>query len=91
MASSVRPGRRATGSALGALWQRTAFVEEQLSYIEMCHQLGCSDGEASAGIEHVIANAQTLLGSCRSDRSKGRVNRLIAKATRARLAIADTR
>jgi hypothetical protein len=71
----------------GVLWQRTAFVEEQLSYVEMCLRLGCSIGEARTGIEQVLANARALLSSCRSDRTRGRVNQLIAKAEQARLVL----
>jgi len=65
---------------LGVLWQRIAFVEEQLSYVEMCGGEGSDLSASRAGIRQVLANAHDLRRSCRSDRSRSRVDRLIAKA-----------
>ncbi len=69
---------------LGVLWQRIAFVEEQLEYVEMCYRQRSGVGDAGAVIEPVLANARALLTSCRSDRTRTRVNQLVAKAERAR-------
>ncbi len=72
---------------LGLLWQRIAFVEEQLEYVEMCYRQRPGIDDASAGIEQVLANARALLSSCRSDRTRTRVNQLVAKAERAHSAL----
>jgi len=65
---------------LGLLWQRINFVEEQLSYVEMCHRQGSDLSALRAGTQQVLANARDLRRSCRSDRSRSRVYRLIAEA-----------
>jgi hypothetical protein len=71
---------------LGVLWQKITFVENQLSYVEMCDRLGASVGETRDPIERVLANALGLLKSCRSDRTRKRVNQLVAQADRSRSA-----
>jgi hypothetical protein len=75
---------------LGVLWQRIAFAEGQLSYVELCTHHGQDVGDASAGIDQVLANARALLRSCRSDRSRGRVNQLVVRAELARSALRPT-
>jgi len=67
---------------LGLLWQRIAFVEEQLAYVLMCR--GRTDPRtADPGFEQVLANARALESACRSERTRLRVDRLIAQAEQA--------
>jgi hypothetical protein len=70
---------------LGVLWERIAFVEHQLKYVEMCFRIGPDARQPSTGVERVLNNARALLRSCRSDATRARVNQLIAKAERTRL------
>jgi hypothetical protein len=72
---------------LGVLWQRIAFVEDQLQYIEMCNRHRSNVGDPRAGIEHVLSSARALVSSCRSNRTKTRVAQLVAQAERARSAL----
>jgi hypothetical protein len=71
---------------LGVLWERIAFVEDQLKYVEMCFRDGPDARQPSTGVEQVLNNARAVLRSCRSDATRARVNQLIAKAERTRLA-----
>lgn len=71
---------------LGVLWQRTAYVEEQLAYVEMCRRSASGIGDSGAAIDRVLANARALRSSCRSDRTRKRVDQLVAKAELARSA-----
>jgi hypothetical protein len=75
---------------IGVLWQRIAFAEEQLSYVEMCTRHGRDVGDANAGIDRALANARALLRSCRSNRTRGRVNQLVVRAELARSALRPT-
>jgi len=75
---------------IGVLWQRIAFVEEQLSYVELCTHHGQDVGDSRAGIDQALANARALLRSCRSDRTRGRVNQLVVRAELARSALRPT-
>ena len=72
---------------LGVLWQRIAYVEEQLSYVEMCARRLSHVSDATAAIEQVLTNCLDLRRSCRSDRSKHRVDQLAVKAGQARSAL----
>lgn len=72
---------------LGVLWQRTAFVEEQLAYTEMCTRGASGLDGSGAAIDRVLANARALRSSCRSDRTRRRVEKLVAKAELARSAL----
>lgn len=71
---------------LGLLWQRIAFVEEQLAYVEMCRRRASGIGDSGAAIDRVLANTRALRSSCRSDRTRRRVDQLVAKAELARSA-----
>ena len=71
---------------LGLLWQRIAFVEEQLEYVEMCRRGASGLGDSGGEIDRVLANARGLRSSCRSDRTRRRVDQLVAKAELARSA-----
>jgi hypothetical protein len=71
---------------LGLLWQRIAFVEEQLAYVLMCRGRASDPSAGNAGVEQVLANARALVSPCRSEITRSRVYRLIAKAELARSA-----
>lgn len=72
---------------LGVLWQRIAFVEDQLAYVEMCRRCVSDTGDSGAAIDRVLTNARELRSSCRSDRTRRRVDQLVAKAELARSAL----
>ena len=72
---------------LGLLWQRIAFVEEQLAYVETCRRRAPGIGDSGSAIDRVLANARALRSSCRSERTRRRVDQLVAKAELARSAL----
>jgi hypothetical protein len=68
---------------LGKLWERTAFLEFLLSYVEVCRASAAHE-TIERGIDVVIAEGNRLLPVCRSDRSRSRVGAVIAAAERKR-------
>jgi hypothetical protein len=54
---------------LGKLWERTAFLEFLLAYVDVCR--ATADRETiDTAIEFVIAEGPTLLSACRADRTR---------------------
>jgi len=72
---------------LGRLWERTAYVELLLKYIAMCQKDGASNTMVENAVDVVLTRARALIRGCRSDKSRGRVNRLIASAHHHRAAL----
>lgn len=64
---------------LGKLWERTAFLEFLLRYVDVCRETADRQTIDTA-IDFVVAEGNKLLRACRSNRTRARVEKAIASA-----------
>ena len=64
---------------LGRLWERIAYLEELLQYIDRCRTAGEADEHIVASLDVVHQRAENLLRAGRSDRTRRRILKVISK------------